>query len=223
MLGLFVATAGIALGSGRALGFHAASHAALPGVGLTPVTMLARSSWEALDDPTIPLGVLEQDALVVFNMLDENGDGSITQTEMSARLSACNYGADRIELVFGKIDTNNDGKITQDEWQAAYLKHPTLRTAPGLGGSLEEKLHADADAIFASLDADGDGTITEAELREHLCEGCNYDASLATSMLKALDFDASGEIDRDEFRKGFIKHPAMRTAPGLGGGPCSAV
>jgi len=214
--GLFVATAGLAIVPGRVPTLHAA----LP--RLAPMTMLARSSWDALDDGA-PLGLLEKDALAVFNILDEDSDGAITRSELSARLLSWNYGADRIELVFGKIDTDNDGKITQDEWQAAYVKHPTLRTAPGLGGSLKAKLHADADAIFARLDVDGDGTVTEAELREHLCETCNYDESLASSMLKALDFDSSGGIDAAEFREGFIKHPAMRTAPGLGGGPCSTI
>ena len=34
---------------------------------------------------------------------------------------------------------------------------------------------------------------------------------------------ASGEIDRDELRKAFIVHPSMRSAPGLGGGPCDAL
>ena len=37
-------------------------------------------------------------------------------------------------------------------------------------------------------------------------------------MLKAIDFDSSGEIDKEEFRLAFLKHPSLRSAPGLGGG-----
>ena len=88
---------------------------------------------------------------------------------------------------------------------------------------LKAKLEADADEIFGRLDVDADGSVTRKELEEYLCDGCGYDSELATSMLKALDFDASGAIDQDEFRSGFLKHPAMRTAPGLGGGPCAAI
>lgn len=42
-----------------------------------------------------------------------------------------------------------------------------------------------------------------------------------TKVFAGLDFDASGAIDADEFRKAYMIHPSMRTAPGLGGVGCA--
>ena len=169
----------------------------------------------AFDNGT-PLGLLEKDAAVVFGMLDEDSDGGITRAEMSAKLSACGYTEERIEIVFGKIDLNADNVISADEFNAAYIKFPTLRTAPGLGGSLQEQLKVDADALFQVLDADSSGTVSEAEIRAHL-QACGYEPDFATKIMGSLDWDQSGEIDRDELRKAFVVHPSLRTAPGLGG------
>jgi len=188
------------------------------GMRAPAVVMNVRSSWAAMDDGA-PLGLLEKDGEIVFSMLDEDGSGSITRAEMSARLLACGYTEERVEKVFGKIDSNGDGEISTEEWKAAYIKYPTLRTAPGLGGSLKERLCEDADSVFASLDEDESGTISEAEIRQHL-EGCGYEEGFATTVLKVLDFDKSGEVDQEEFRSAFLKHPSMRSAPGLGGGVC---
>ena len=36
-----------------------------------------------------------------------------------------------------------------------------------------------------------------------------------------MDLDGSNEIDATEFRKAYMLHPSMRTAPGLGGIGCA--
>ena len=186
------------------------------------VQMLVRSKSVAFDDGT-PLGLLERDAKAVFSMLDENSDGEITKAELQTRLLSYGYTEDRIETVFGKIDTNGDDVLSQEEFGDAYVQYPTLRTAPGLGGALKEKLNADADAVFDMLDANKDGTVEEKELVDYLVNGCGYADDLPATILKAVDFDKSGEVDRDEFRKAFIIHPSLRTAKGLGGAPCDAI
>lgn len=172
-----------------------------------------RSSWAALDDGT-PAGVLEKDADAVFAMLDEDDSGDVTRAEMMTKLLACDYTEDRVEMVFGKI-ANADGVITLESWRDAYIKYPTLRTAPGLGGALKEKLFADADTLFGAVDADGSGSISTEELQEHL-QKFGYDDALVATMIKAVDVDKSGEIDQDELRTAFLRHPAMRTAKGMG-------
>ena len=41
--------------------------------------------------------------------------------------------------VFKSIDSDSSGGISAAEFRKAYVKHPTLRTAPGLGGSLNRE------------------------------------------------------------------------------------
>jgi len=55
-----------------------------------------------------------------------------------------------------------------------FLNFPPLREAPGMGMAgvfdLEfvKEVHAESDIIFASIDSDGDGSISDVELREYL-------------------------------------------------------
>ena len=201
--------------SPRVISFHTDSRKHT--VTSTAPLMLSRSSWAALDDGT-PLGLLEKDADVVFSMIDADGDGAVTKGELCTRLSGFGYTQSSISNVFEKISADpSNSVLSLAEWRDAYIKHPTLRTAPGLGGALKAKFSADADAVFSLLDRDGNGVIESDELREYLVERSGYGEELPTKVLRAVDVDQSGGIDREEFRKAFIKYPSMRTAPGLGG------
>ena len=41
---------------------------------------------------------------------------------------------DLVTKMFSKIDVDASGGIDPEELRAAFMKFPTLRTAPGLGG-----------------------------------------------------------------------------------------
>lgn len=70
-----------------------------------------------------------------------------------------------------------DGEIGKEELRAGFRAFTPLRKAPGLGNYNEEfvsEIHADADSLFNAIDIDGNGQITEAELRVHLREFSNF-------------------------------------------------
>jgi hypothetical protein len=113
-----------------------------------------------MEDGRAP-GLLEKDADVLFALIDKDGNGEISKEEFSEHLKACGYEDDRINKVFTSIDVSADGSLSGDEFRAAWIKHPTMRTAPGLGAALKEKLNSDADTLFALLDVDSDGDITQ--------------------------------------------------------------
>lgn len=69
----------------------------------------------------------------------------------------------------------------------------------------------------ANIDANGDGSITDEELRGWLVGNTVFTDELVSKMFSKIDFDASGEIDAKELRDAFVKYPTLRTAPGLGG------
>jgi hypothetical protein len=68
----------------------------------------------------------------------------------------------------------------------------------------------------ANLDADGDGSITNAEVRDFLSKFV-YTEELVVKIFSGIDVDASGDLSAEELREAFVKFPALRTAPGLGG------
>lgn len=85
----------------------------------------------------------EADRLEVrrFSRLDHNGDGTVTAEEIDRYLSE--RSARRRERILRRLDANRDRSITRAEIDA--------RTAD----------------MFATLDADSDGGITEAEIRSY--------------------------------------------------------
>lgn len=76
-------------------------------------------------------------------------------------------------------------------------------------------IHAEADAIFAVIDVDDDGTISRSELGGHLT-AAGYTAAAVSKVFKALDRNSDGSISQEEFRDGFVQHAPLRNAPGLG-------
>jgi len=79
----------------------------------------------------------------------------------------------------------------------------------------DDTIHADADAIFAIIDIDGDGTISEAELVAHLT-GAGYTEVAVSKIFEKLDTNQDGVLSRDELRAGFVQYSPLRSAPGLG-------
>jgi len=81
----------------------------------------------------------------------------------------------------------------------------------------------EADAIFDSIDADNDGSITGAELRNHLVNTMGYSAESPQCryLFEAFDTDRSGEISREELRAAFCSQNygavALYMTFGLGG------
>ena len=144
---------------------------------------------------------------------------------VTVSLRECGYPDTRIDLVFATIDVDpTDGAITESEFAAAWIKHPTMRTAPGLGKALKEKLGGDSDELFRGLDRNTDGAITKDELQAHMIM-CGYQQEdLVAKIFNAVDFDDSGGIDIEEFRKAYISYPSMRglgrgrVMPSIGGG-----
>lgn len=81
----------------------------------------------------------------------------------------------------------------------------------------------EADAIFDSIDADNDGSITSAELRNHLVNTMGYssESPQCRYLFEAFDTDRSGDISRDELRAAFCSQNygavALYMTFGLGG------
>ena len=131
------------------------------------------------------VGAITVDA--VFDAIDADGAGAgISNDELRWHLRGKGYGDETIDRFFETLDVNFDHG---------------------------EDVRADADAIFDKIDADGDGTISNDELRTHFRERGYTDIAI-DKIFATLDVDLDGEISRDELCEAFVKYSALRFASG---------
>jgi len=159
------------------------------------------------------------DADAIFNIIDEDGDGTISRTELVLHLVKAGYTEDSVHMLFEKLDANKDEVLSRNELRDGFLKFTPLRSAPGLGNYNEQfvdEIHADADALFASIDVDASGTITKDELRNHLKQFSKYSFKAISNIFSMLDVNRDGEIEKQELRDAFVKYSALRQAIGEG-------
>lgn len=113
-----------------------------------------------------------------FKAIDTNGDGTLSQAEISAAemkvlQNRASMARQRLEAEFTKLDTNKDGNLSKAEFMAAAPAGPTTAPngAPALAQldknkdgkvSLDE-YRAPQLAVFDKLDTNKDGTISQAE------------------------------------------------------------
>jgi len=177
---------------------------------------------------------IHEEADLIFNSIDTNGDGAISEDELRMHLSGlAAYPDTVVESIFNLLDDNSDGSISRNELRESLVRfEDPAHKAAALNLVMEEvrdqkaaelsdddiaRLHAESDAFFAEVDSNGDGAISDAELRAHLAT-IGYPSAAVDSIFGLLDANADGEISRDELRACFVRYedPALRAALGLG-------
>lgn len=89
----------------------------------------------------------------------------------------------------------------------------------GTESSEFSRIHAEADALFDSVDTNGDGSISIEELQNHLqSEAGVASAAAVASIFTLFDADCNGQLSREELRESLVKYddPHFRMVLGLG-------
>lgn len=131
---------------------------------------------DELEPPRPDSGATPDQLATQLMAFDKNGDGVLTSDELPERL----------QTLFTRADTNHDGKLTPDEIRqsAAHTGSPNgRRGGPGSAGA-----NMRMDPILFALDADHDGILSAAEIRN------------STAALLPLDADHDGSIEAAEMR-----------------------
>ena len=107
--------------------------------------------------PDMTRAQAQQRAEVAFDRLDANKDGTINETDRAARKAA----------MFDRLDTDRSGSISQAELEARRGDRGGKRRiarpegAPAMTDAQKAERRA---AMFARIDADGNGALSRAEL-----------------------------------------------------------
>jgi Ca2+-binding EF-hand superfamily protein len=136
----------------------------------------------------------------LFGRLDRDGNGQVTGQEISADQRGL------FERLLRRADANQDQALSRDEFLAGLAPTSAAKT-------LEEKQSAEipgADSIrwlLLSMDTNGDGSISQAEVPQNL-------RAAFQSLMPQVDRDKNGTLERNELSQGgrFLSNVAIRTA-----------
>jgi len=132
----------------------------------------------------------------------------------------CGYANASVDEIFSTLDLNEDGVLTLEELAEGFTRHEVLRAAPGLGWDMSEEptSSADADAIFAAMDADGDDEVSLQECAAYLEATRGYTVEAVGAIFETLDLNSDGAISKAEWQDACMQYSALRHAFGLHAG-----
>merc|ERR1740128_180093 len=125
-----------------------------------------------------------------FAKIDLDNDGKVSKEEV-AKTDIFNQ--QEIDALFVLGDSNNDGEIDLEEFIGVL--YPVVAVALA---KLTKDVHNvdDARFMFKTLDGDGDGLLSQEELRK---SGCKFSAKEIEALFAVGDINGDGEIDINEF------------------------
>ncbi|MGV6812311.1 MAG: EF-hand domain-containing protein [Brevirhabdus sp.] len=117
---------------------------------------------------------------MIFEQLDANGDGIVTQDEMKLHS----------EARFTEADGNGDGKLSAEEMIAAAQARAE-EAMKDRAERMSERMAKRTERMIEKKDTDGDGLLTMAELQDGQSRGERF--------FEKLDTDGDGAVSKEEF------------------------
>ncbi|ERN13276.1 calmodulin [Amborella trichopoda] len=152
---------------------------------------------KAINDLSIPLPSLEiaQQLEHVFSLIDANGDGKISSTELRHLLRRLGHprssASSAAREMLREADDNGDGFIDLTEF---------LEITAKVGGGFGTK--EDLMEAFSIFDRDKNGLISAKELQRVLRGLGDYKSTIhdCVSMIRGVDRNGDGQVDFEEFK-----------------------
>ena len=176
----------------------------------------------------------------LFTKLDTDQDGSLTKDEMVAGRPK-NVSEAQATALYSKIDTANSDSITEDQFDEGMgSNHPSKGIESLLTGDAMAVLMlmsqqggmsfgsgtdgsedgSPAAAIYAGMDTDGDGSVTQAEFVAAKPDQLSDDD--ASALFDKIDTAKTGSITEDQFAQALKSEGEHHHGGGGGGAPAAA-
>lgn len=150
--------------------------------------------------------------------IDVNGDGAISQAELSDYLKANGGTEDEANKIFAALDSDGNGDVSESELNGAIEsgrpRHGGHRPPPPDPAEI-------ADKVFSRIDADGDGSLTKAEL-EAFVTSKGGTVEQADSDYAALDSGGTGSVTKEQFKAAAAKLAELKPEPPASRSPDAA-
>jgi len=159
----------------------------------------------------------------LFNQIDGDGDGAITQAELENAVTAAGGSKAAADALYAKLDPNNTGSVSEQQFAQSLSQvmphhhhhHRADQDADGdtggSGSSAQDALAALingagngagptqlAQTIFSQIDANGDGSITQSEL-ENAVTAAGGTTQAADALFAQLDPSNTGSVSEASF------------------------
>ncbi|QHO39365.1 hypothetical protein HN873_013334 [Arachis hypogaea] len=163
------------------------------------------SSKVSLPSSFVDMGISNQ-LKHVFKLIDTNGDGKISTTELSEFLSSCigykkSIAAKETESMFSVLDSNGDGFVDLDEFMVVMNENDKKDNNNNNDDDDDEENDYLMDA-FLVFDTDKNGLISAKELNRVLMslgfDQCSEKE--CKNMIKGVDKNGDGFVDFEEFK-----------------------
>jgi len=145
-----------------------------------PTGKLTKNEFAKIYNQFFPHGDPSAFAEFVFNVFDDNGDGSIEFGEFLQALSITSRGKldDKLEWAFRLYDLDNNGSITRDEMleivKAIFSMVGNHAKFKDDDNTPEKRV----DRIFELMDSDGNGELS----KEEFLKGAKQDKSIVQAL-----------------------------------------
>jgi Ca2+-binding EF-hand superfamily protein len=150
----------------------------------------------------------------MFTKTDANEDGSVSKSEyVSGRPKGMSE--EDAAKAYSTIDTEGTGSISLEQFTSAASAAPESKLSGAAmdvlmqmgpqGGMMPPGGQADTSEMFSDLDADSDGSLTEAEFLAGKPDDMTDEQ--ASALFDKIDSEGTGSVTEDQFAESMTKGP----------------
>jgi len=142
-----------------------------------PTGIIDETKFKEVYQNIFPLGQSAKYAHLVFNCIDRERTGGITFGDFMEFLCLVTKGTDREKILwtFQFYDVNMDGCISRDEMMKVT---DSIYDLVGETGSRPKVNMQSVEQVFASMDTNRDGVVTEDEFLQYCSTNLNFTNNL---------------------------------------------